>query len=830
MDSRSGVRGRVVAVLGPTNTGKTHLAVERMLGHASGVIGLPLRLLAREVYERAVAQRGKRAVALVTGEEKIVPDEPKYWVCTTESMPMGRPVEFVAVDEVQLAADPERGHVFTERLLHARGRQETMFLGAETIRPVLRRLVPEAVFETRPRFSTLRYTGHRKLSRIGPRSAVVAFSAEDVYALAELIRRQRGGAAVVLGALSPRTRNAQVAMFERGDVDFLVATDAIGMGLNLNLDHIAFAALRKFDGFHPRNLLAAEIAQIAGRAGRHMSDGTFGTTTGCPELEAETVERLENHRFEPVRAAYWRNRDIALGSAAALLASLEAPPPDPWRRLLMRPRRAIDQAAFAALAEDRRPQGRGAVGLLWDVCQIPDYRKTLTESHTRLLGRIYDFLASPGEELPTDWLADHIVRLDRADGDIDALAARIAYVRTWTYVCHHADWVRDAAHWQQRTREVEDRLSDALHDRLTQRFVDRRSAALTRGLGGARALDSNVAQDGEVEVEGHAIGYLRGFRFVADAAGAGPEMRLLRAAAQRALGHEIRARSGALVGEADPAFALDDGNVLWRGEIVARLAAGSAPRAPRILLLADDGLEGNVRRRIERRLENWLAAYLRRALAPLLALEAPGLTGAARGIAYQLVEGLGAVPRAEVRDLAEALSPGERRALSRRGVRLGAVTVFVPAMLKRGRPALGGLLWALGRGASPSAPPPGAVSVAADPDLPVGYYGASGYRLFGSRAVRVDQVERLWLAIRRLARTGPVSPAPELQRIAGCKGDAFAEVLLGLGFAAVETSGGTAFAPVRERRTDGPRPRTGKARVHEPSPFAALARHPARRR
>ena len=829
MDARSGVRGQVAAVLGPTNTGKTHLAVERMLGHASGIIGLPLRLLAREVYERAVAQRGKHAVALVTGEEKIVPAEPRYWVCTTESMPLGLPVEFVAVDEIQLMADPERGHVFTDRVLHARGRQETMFLGAETIRPVLRKLVPEAVFESRPRFSALHHAGHRKLSRIGPRSAVVAFSAEDVYALAELVRRHRGGAAVVLGALSPRTRNAQVAMFEAGEVDFLVATDAIGMGLNLNLQHVAFAALRKFDGFRPRNLSPAEIAQVAGRAGRHLSDGTFGTTTGCPEIDAETVERLETHKFEPVRAAYWRNSDIEMGSADALLASLEAPPPELWRRLLVRPRRATDQAAFAALAEDRRPQGRAAVGLLWDVCQIPDYRKTMTESHTRLLGRIYDFLAAPGAVLPTDWMADHIARLDRTDGDIDALAARIAYVRTWTYVSHHADWVRGADHWQQRTREVEDRLSDALHERLTQRFVDRRSAALTRGLGGARALDGVVAQDGEVEVEGHAIGYLRGFRFVADAAGAGTELRLLRTAAQHALRREIRVRAAALVGEPDAAFTLDGADVHWRGEVVARLAAGPTPRTPRILLLADDLLEGNVRRRIERRLENWLAMYLRRALAPLLALEAPGLTGTARGIAYQLAEGMGAVPRANLRDLAEALTTADRRALGRRGVRLGAVTIFLPAMLKRGRPALGGLLWALGRGARlGTGLPPGAVSVAADPDLPVGFYGASGYRLFGSRAVRVDQVERLWLAIRRLARTGPVPAAPELERIAGCKGAAFAEVLLGLGFAAVRTPEGTAFAPVRARsRAQKPSP---DGRVREHSPFAALARHPARRR
>ncbi|MCH8036346.1 MAG: hypothetical protein IIC53_04390, partial [Proteobacteria bacterium] len=508
---------RVTAVLGPTNTGKTYLAIERMLGHRSGMIGFPLRLLARENYDRVVAIKGARQVALVTGEEKILPPRARYFLCTVESMPLDRPVAFLGVDEIQLCADPDRGHVFTERLLHARGLEETMFLGAETIRPILRRLVPEAQVITRPRFSTLTYSGACKLTRLPPRSAVVAFSAAEVYAMAELLRRQRGGTAVVLGALSPRTRNAQVAMFEAGEVDYLVATDAIGMGLNLDLDHVAFAKLVKFDGRNVRRLSPAEVGQIAGRAGRHMSDGTFGTTGEVGALEPDLVEAVEAHRFDPLRALYWRNRDLDFRSPRLLLRALERRPPEPE---LIRVRKADDLTALAALARDPEiaelAGNPGAVRLLWEVCQVPDFQQILSDQHARLLGRIYRFLAAGEERLPEDWVARQIDRIDRSDGDIDTLTARIAHIRTWTYVANRGDWLDDAGHWQERTRAVEDKLSDALHERLTQRFVDRRAATLVRRLRAGDDLLAAVKADGEVVVEGEFVGRLEGFRFRLD--------------------------------------------------------------------------------------------------------------------------------------------------------------------------------------------------------------------------------------------------------------------------------------------------------------------------
>src|SRR5215469_9598833 len=441
---------RLVAVLGPTNTGKTHLAIERMLGHRSGMIGFPLRLLARENYDRIVKLRGARSVALITGEEKILPSNPSYFVCTAESMPLDRQVDFLAVDEIQLCADPERGHVFTARLLHARGVQETMFLGADTIKPLVRQLVPEIEYASRPRFSTLSYTGYKKVTRLPPRSAVVAFAISDVFSLAELIRRQRGGTAIVLGALSPRARNAQVGMFQAGEVDYLVATDAIGMGLNMDLDHVAFAHTRKFDGRGPRRLSAPEIAQIAGRAGRHMSDGTFGTTAEEGPLDPAIVEAVEAHRFDPLTRLNWRNTRLRFDSIDALLQSLDELPSLPG---LVLAREADDQRALRSLTRQREVtelvRHPGAVRLLWEVCQIPDFRKVMSDSHARLLTQCFVYLAGPDERLPTAWIARQMEALDRVVGDIDTLMARIAHLRTWTSIAHRGDWVEAASEWQE---------------------------------------------------------------------------------------------------------------------------------------------------------------------------------------------------------------------------------------------------------------------------------------------------------------------------------------------------------------------------------------------
>ncbi|MCL4818853.1 MAG: hypothetical protein KJ067_06915 [Vicinamibacteria bacterium] len=491
----------VVGLLGPTNTGKTFLALERMQEHATGMVGFPLRLLARENYDRLARARGADAVALVTGEERIVPPHPRYWVCTVEAMPTDLEVDFLAVDEVQLAADRERGHVFTDRILHARGREETMLLGSDTMRPLLRRMVPRLELVSRPRLSTLRHVPARRLERTPRRSALVVFSLPELYAVAERLRGETGGAALVFGALSPRTRNAQVEMYQAGEVDHLVATDAIGMGLNLDLDHVAFTALVKHDGVGPRRLKPAEVGQIAGRAGRHVRDGTFGATTDLGELPPELVSAVEEHRFEPVVSAQWRNPRLSFQSIDALLESLNRRPPQPW---LIRARHADDQQALETLRRDpevaalaRRPED---VRLLWDVCQVPDFRNVMTEAHTRLLAQLFGLLVRGDAGLPADWVDRQVRRLDDVLGDTHALLERIAAIRTWTYVSHRPGWLADAATWQARTRQIEDRLSDALHERLREEFVTRGASVAVRVA--ADGLVSGIAADGTVEVQG----------------------------------------------------------------------------------------------------------------------------------------------------------------------------------------------------------------------------------------------------------------------------------------------------------------------------------------
>ncbi len=817
---------RLVAVLGPTNTGKTHLAIERMLGHKSGMIGFPLRLLARENYDRVVKLKGARAVALITGEEKIVPPNPSYFVCTAELMPLDRPVDFLAVDEIQLCADPERGHVFTARLLHARGLAETMFLGADTIKPLMRRLVPEIEHIGRPRFSTLTYTGHKKVTRLPPRSAVVAFTVADVFSLAELIRRQRGGTAIVLGALSPRARNAQVGMFQAGEVDYLVATDAIGMGLNMDLDHVAFAGIVKFDGYGPRRLSAAEIAQIAGRAGRHMSDGTFGTTADQRPLDPAIVEAVEAHRFDPLTRLYWRNTRLRFDSVDFLLKSLDERPATPG---LVQAREADDHRALQALARNREAARLathpGAVRLLWEVCQIPDFRKVMSESHTRLLLHCFTHLAGPDERLPTTWIARQMASLDRTEGDIDTLMARIAHIRTWTYITHRSDWVEGAAGWQERARGIEDRLSDALHERITQRFVDRRSAFLVRRLAAEGELLAAVSASGEVIVEGNYVGRLDGLRFVPDATDS-DEARTLVAAAARVLRDEVATRARRLAADADDAFTLDAaGALLWRGGGVGRLVAGERLQAPRAEPFTGDFAAGEAREQVRQRLQAFVAAEIERRLGPLFTASALRLGGAGRGLVFQLAEALGAVDAAEVAAAVAGLAPPDRAALGRIGVRFGTETVFFEPLLRPESVQLRALLWAVRHGAVVPPLPPArrlARPIDIDPALPPSFWMAIGFRVLGGMALRVDRLERLAAAARKRARGGPFAADAVLAGAAGIERARLAPLLEELGYRRrIEAATEIFVAPARRRRR-APQPSRAPPLAHDGSPFAKL--------
>ncbi len=815
--------GHVTAVLGPTNTGKTHYAVERMLGHASGMIGLPLRLLAREIYDRIVAARGNAGVALITGEERIVPRHAQYFVCTVEAMPLAKRTEFLAVDEIQLAADPERGHVFTDRLLHARGTRETLFLGADTMRPLIKKLLPDVRFITRERFSTLSYAGQRKASRLPRRAAVVAFSSGDVYALAELMRRQRGGAAVVLGALSPRTRNAQVEMYQSGEVDYLVATDAIGMGLNMDVDHVAFAGLRKFDGRVVRDLQPQEIGQIAGRAGRHMNHGTFGVTAGRDDLDPAVVDAIEHHRFDPVQHLQWRSNELRFGSIGALIGSLRQPPP---RRELARGRDADDVRALRSLgmASDIQDMAKApaAVRLLWEVCQIPDFRKSLGEAHHLFLARVYRHLMSDDGVLPTDWVAGHVARLDRTDGDIDTLSTRIAHVRTWTYISHRGNWLDDAKHWQERARALEDKLSDALHEALTQRFVDRRTAALMRGLREKDTLTAAVANDGEVLVEGQFVGRLRGLKFTHDRQ-AGD--RTVATAANRVLAGELERRAHQLAGSGDDAIAWQPDNRLWwQGAPVARLQRGSDILRPQVAMLPTEHITGHTRETVRRRLGRFVEATIERDLQPLLRLLDTELSGAGRGLAYQLAEQLGVAARDRLHVSVDGLTRGDRAVAKRIGLRLGYADVFLPALLKARPAATSARLRAIWEDwdAVPAPPPDGRVSFPIEADADRAALDAYGYRVVGKRAIRVDMLDRLAAAAQRASKAGPFVPSHEMLSLVGCGQDEMRFLLRHLGYRAETKDDVTKYRFAGRPRPAARRPQPPR-RPPAHSPFAALA-------
>lgn len=799
----------VTAVLGPTNTGKTHLAIERMLGHETGMIGLPLRLLAREIYDRVSIRVGPDKVALITGEEKIKPENARYWICTVEAMPQDVTVAFLAIDEIQLAGDPDRGHVFTDRLLHARGTMETLVLGAASMREAIAELIPGANFITRPRLSKLTYAGQKKITRLPTRSAIVAFSAADVYAIAELIRRQRGGAAVVLGALSPRTRNAQVALYQSGDVDFLVATDAIGMGLNLDVDHVSFSSLRKFDGQNYRNLTAAELAQIAGRAGRHMNDGTFGVTGDAEPLAQDLIDRLEDHDFPSVKTLQWRARDLDFRSIDALRDSLRTMPDQPR---LVRARGNDDFDALENVSRDpdvlRLARSKEDVEALWDVCQIPDYRKISAQNHAELVANVFKDVRGPTGKIDEDWFAKQVAFSDRTDGDIDTLSNRLAHIRTWTFVANRSDWLRDPGHWQERTRAIEDSLSDALHVCLTQRFIDARASALMKGMKDNPDLSADISDDGSIHVESHFVGSLKGFRYIPDSQAGGLDGKTTRSVAGQVLSREISMRARRVVAAKNDAFSLTrTGKIVWRGDEIAKLDAAEDPLRPQVALIADDSLQGADRERVLLRVQTWITDTIAERLKPLVEISrADDIEGLARGIAFRLAESVGVLKREVVSDEMKALDQAARGQLRRYGVRFGAFNIFIPSLLKPAAADLLLTLWCLRYGKEnglnpdepPEAPRAGLTSAKVDANIPEAFYRAYGFHVCGPRAVRIDMLERLADLIRPLlswrARTEGDQPPkgstgdggfvviPEMMSILGCSPEELSSVLAALGF------------------------------------------------
>jgi ATP-dependent RNA helicase SUPV3L1/SUV3 len=779
---------KIVAVLGPTNTGKTYYAIERMLGYKSGIIGLPLRLLAREVYDKIAQVRGPSCVALVTGEERIVPAKANYWVCTVEAMPENLSVECLIVDEIQLSADPERGHIFTDRLLKSRGKLETIFLGAETMKGPIKTLIPDILIQNRKRMSNLTYAGSKKISRMPPRSAIVSFSVDNVYGIAELIRRQKGGAAVVMGALSPRTRNAQVELYQNGDVDYLVATDAIGMGLNLDVNHVAFSSISKFDGRTMRFLAPNELAQIAGRAGRGMSDGSFGETGEVAALDEDVVKAIVEHRFKPLRKLMWRNSELSFVSTETLIQSLDK---QTESEVLVKAREADDFIALKTLSQSPdlqfRINDKSSIKLLWDVCRTPDFRGISSVEHTNLLEEIFKFLYE-FSAIPDDWFGQQIKRLDRTDGDIDVLSKRLAFIRTWTYVAQRQSWLHDVSHWRGVTRALEDRLSDALHERLTQRFVDRRTSVLLRRLKQKEALLAEVNENGEVTVEGEFVGKLEGFRFKQDKETTAQEAKTIKSASLQALLPHFNLRADRLYNAPDTEIDFtEQGGLMWGDQAVGKLITGDDIMHPKVAAFVDSEAGTEVLNKVERRLQHFVDRKISLLFEPLVNLQKDEeLTGLAKGFGFQLFESLGILRRQNVLAEVKSLDQDARSLLRKHGVRFGQFTVFMPLLLKPAPTRLRLVLWALSKNLDefPEAPPPGLVTVPVSTEAPEQYDDMSGYRNAGDRAIRIDMLERLADLLRAEDSRNGFEANADMLSITGMTQEQFANLMEGLGYSA----------------------------------------------
>lgn len=799
---------RIRAILGPTNTGKTHFAIERLLAYKTGMIGLPLRLLAREVYDSLCQKAGRGAVALITGEERIVPPRARYWVCTVEAMPQDQPVDCVAIDEIQMASHFERGHIFTQRLLHQRGIEETLLLGAQTIAPLLKQLLPKIDITIRPRLSKLNYAGSKKITRLPKRSAIVSFSTQEVYAIAELVRRQAGGAAIVMGALSPRTRNAQVALFESGEVNYLVATDAIGMGLNLDIHHVGLAATRKFDGHQIRELSPTELAQIAGRAGRHTKNGTFGVTGQIRELHQETVIQIETHEFASLQMLQWRERAQDFSSIPALLTNLKAPS---QKKGLVRCPATPDLRALTYFSRQNdlldMAYHRDKVKLAWDVCQIPDYRGIAPAQHTQFLSTVYTHLCQKGP-LDNDFMQNQVCMAEKHGGEIDTLSQKLRDIRTASYLAHRKNWLKEPQFWQSRTKQIEEKLSDALHERLMQRFIDKRTAVLMKKLGERERVTATIDVTGQVRIENQDVGCLTGFRFSPAAASSDLDGKTLRQAAQQALSDEIDKRAKQVASAPNAEFTLgQDSHIRWKGEIIARLKAGGELYQPQLMILADESLSGARLSEVQDRLNLWLRNHINTLLAPLIALKnADDLDGLPRGLAFQLTENLGILPRHQVADDVKQIEQEQRAQLRKYGVRFGAYHIYLPALLKPAPRGLALILWGLfhekmdekGLLDIPQIMLAGRTSAAADEHISADAYLVGGFKQVGARTIRIDILERLADIIRPLigfrdfsdpekvpegAEQGNrFSVTVEMTSLLGCAGDDFSDVLKALGY------------------------------------------------
>ena len=778
------IKNKVTAVLGPTNTGKTHLAIETMLSFDSGMIGFPLRLLAREVYDKVIKQTSKDKVALITGEEKIIPSNAKYFLCTVESMPIDKHLDFVGVDEIQMCADHERGHIFTDRLINIRGTKLTMLMGSNTLKNIISKLDDDIEFLNRNRLSKLSYAGHKKISRIDRKTAIIAFSAEEVYAIAELIRRQKGGAAIVMGSLSPKTRNAQVELYQSGDVDFLVATDAIGMGINMDLNHVYFSNLKKFDGRKLRKLNLSEIGQIAGRAGRYLNDGSFGITGQCKEINAEEVDLLENHKFEEIQFLYWRNSNLNFENPSALIRSLDEKPNKGWLRKI---NECEDEKALKFFLRDKNLENikfdKYKLSLLWECCQIPDFVKKTYGNHYDVIGNVFNFLNSKKGKISDNFMRLQLVKLDKLEGNVDSLSNRIANVRTWSYVSNKNNWVENQNYWIEKTKLLEDKLSDRLHEELTKTFIDKRASVLARGLKQDMEFDTKILENNEVMIDNQFIGKINGLKLELDLKKGALEtdIKSLKKAARKTVGPELERRIQIIM---DTGFIElnDDFRIYWNKYAIARLTAGKDYLNPNFELIVDDILEQDKKQKLIIFLEKWIKNKIQTILKSLLDLkDLKEKNSSIKALAYRLYENNGVLKREQVVDYLNNLEQNDRKILRNLGVKFGRYHVFLHRLIKPEAVSLRTLLWKNFQQKNFNLKPPTfGLNFLEDSNFKNrNFMLLCGFEKFENLYVRIDILERLFVQIinSNPEKSKEIKMVPEMLNLLGCNKESFKKIL-----------------------------------------------------
>jgi ATP-dependent RNA helicase SUPV3L1/SUV3 len=786
-------KNKITAVLGPTNTGKTYLAIETMLSFDSGMIGFPLRLLAREVYDKIIKKISVDKVALITGEEKIIPANARYFLCTVESMPINKSLDFVGIDEIQMCADHERGHIFTDRLLNLRGEKLTMFMGSSTIKSIVNKLGEDTEFINRERLSQLSYVGHKKISRMNRKTVIIAFSTEEVYAIAELVRRQKGGAAIVMGSLSPKTRNAQVQLYQSGDVDFLVATDAIGMGINMDLENVFFSNLKKFDGRKLRRLNMSEIGQIAGRAGRYLNDGSFGITGDCKDISAEEVELLENHKFEEIKILFWRNSNLNFNNALSLIKSLEEKPNRDWLRKI---HECDDEKLLKYFLKDMESHNiknnQKTLELLWDCCQIPDFVKKTYGNHLEVVSKVFSFLNSNGGKITNDYMRLQLIKLDKLEGNVDSLSNRIANVRTWSYVSNKINWVESQSYWIEKTKLLEDRLSDRLHEELTKTFIDKRASVLARGLKQDMEFKTEIMENNKVIIDKQFIGDLKGLRFEMDlkAGALETDIKSLKKAARQTVGPELQKRIQSII-DTGLIEIKDDFKIYWKNFPIAKLIAGKDYLNPDVFLIVDDILENNDKQKLSEFIENWIKEKINLVLKSLIDLKSLKESNSSiKALAYQLYESNGVIKREVVAEYLKKLGQDERKILRDLGVKFGRYHVFLFRLLKPEAVSLRTLLWKnFNQKNFDLTPPTFGLNFLDDKNIKnKNFMLLCGFENFDNYFVRIDILERLFVQIinSNPEKGKEIKLVPEMLNLLGCNKENFKKLIEKMNYKTLE--------------------------------------------